>query len=99
MRSAKVELTDEWGTLHSAVHAAGGMGFLSDLFWQRLGRGLRKLRHHSPWEDFAGANWDERCLAVGSDHPLYAKQGRTITPWELKQNGQTLAVFLKCHYR
>jgi len=75
------------------------MGFLSDLFWRRLARGLRKLRHHSPWEDFAGADWDERCLAVGSDHPLYAKQGRTITPWDLQQNGRTLAVFLKCHYR
>lgn len=72
---------------------------MADWFWRRLTHGTQHLRQHASWAPFATSGWGERCLAVGQDHPLYAKQGRTITPWAVEQDGHSLALFLKSHYR
>src|SRR5205085_6601985 len=70
-----------------------------DNFWRRLLRGSRRLQQRPDWEEFAGAGWAERILAVHVTDRFHAKQGRSTGRWVLETGGQRLAVYLKRHYR
>ncbi|HWG43406.1 MAG TPA: lipopolysaccharide kinase InaA family protein [Gemmataceae bacterium] len=67
--------------------------------WQRLVRGVRRLRHQPHWPDFAGPDWAERIMAAAVTDRFHAKQGRTIARWTLGPDSRQLVVYLKRHYR
>jgi heptose I phosphotransferase len=67
--------------------------------WQRLVRGVRRLRQQPYWPEFAGTDWAEHILQVSVTDRFHAKQGRTIARWTLGQNERRLVVYLKRHYR
>jgi heptose I phosphotransferase len=72
---------------------------MGDTFWQRLFRGVRRLRQRPPWADFAGPDWADRVMQVQVADRFHAKQGRTIARWTLHAGGRRLVVYLKRHYR
>jgi heptose I phosphotransferase len=72
---------------------------MGESFWQRLFRGVRRLRQQPHWAEFAGADWADRIMAEEVTDRLHAKQGRTIARWTLRSGGRSLVVFLKRHYR
>jgi heptose I phosphotransferase len=72
---------------------------MSETVWQRLFRGVRRLRQQPHWEEFAGADWSDRIMDESVTDRLHCKQGRTIARWTLRCDGRSLVVFLKRHYR
>jgi heptose I phosphotransferase len=73
---------------------------MGETLWQRLFRGVRKLRQHPDWAPFAGPDWVDRIMDVAVTDRFHAKQGRTIARWVLHADGgRRLAVYLKRHYR
>jgi heptose I phosphotransferase len=72
---------------------------VSDRFWQRLVRGVRRWRHRADWVDFVGADWVERILEVAVTDRFHAKQGRSTGRWILYRGAERLGVYLKRHYR
>ncbi|HEY7428399.1 MAG TPA: lipopolysaccharide kinase InaA family protein [Gemmataceae bacterium] len=67
--------------------------------WQRLFRGVRRLRHQPHWPDFAGPDWAEHIMQAVITDRFHAKQGRTIARWTLGTDERRLVVYLKRHYR
>jgi hypothetical protein len=67
--------------------------------WQRLFRGVRRLRHQPHWPDFAGPDWAEHIMHAAVTDRFHAKQGRTIARWTLGPDNRQLVVYLKRHYR
>src|SRR5262245_10451540 len=67
--------------------------------WRRLLFGERRVRQQSDWAKFAGPDWPERIMTVPVTDRLFAKQGRTIGRWSLRQGDESLVVYLKRHYR
>jgi hypothetical protein len=72
---------------------------MSDTFWQRLFRGVRRLRQQPQWTEFAGQDWPDRIMAEDVTDRFHAKQGRTIARWTLRSKDRSLVVYLKRHYR
>ncbi len=72
---------------------------LRPTLWQRLFRGVRRVRQQPRWEQFAGADWPDRVMGVEVTDRFHAKQGRTIARWSLTHGEQSLVVYLKRHYR
>ncbi len=71
-----------------------------DTFWDRLLRGVRRVRQQPYWPQFAGSDWADRIMAVAVTDRFHAKQGRTIARWSLEgEDGRRLVVYLKRHYR
>lgn len=78
-------------------------------FWQRLFRGVRRMRHQPHWPEFAGPDWDDHIMQAEVTDRFHAKQGRTIARWTLParsasegsaNNGRRqIVVYLKRHYR
>jgi heptose I phosphotransferase len=68
-------------------------------FWRRLARGARRVRQRPDWPRFAGPDWAERIMAVAVTDRFHAKQGRSTGRWVLHAGGESLAVYLKRHYR
>jgi len=71
----------------------------ADTFWNRLVRGVTRVRQQSRWTDFAGAGWLERIMDLPATHDFHAKQGRSTGRVVLQANGRELAVYLKRHHR
>jgi heptose I phosphotransferase len=67
--------------------------------WQRLFRGVRRLRHQPHWPDFAGPDWAKHIMQAVVTDRFHAKQGRTIARWTLGTDQRRLVVYLKRHYR
>jgi hypothetical protein len=67
--------------------------------WQRLFRGVRRLRHQPHWPEFAGSDWAEHIMQEAVTDRFHAKQGRTIARWTLEREDRRLVVYLKRHYR
>jgi hypothetical protein len=67
--------------------------------WQRLFRGVKRLRQQPHWEEFAGPDWANRIMDEEVTDRLHCKQGRTIARWTMRRDGRSLVVFLKRHYR
>jgi heptose I phosphotransferase len=67
--------------------------------WQRLFRGIRRLRERPDWPVFAGTDWPDRIMDVSVTDDFHAKQGRSTGRWVLEAGGRRLAVYLKRHYR
>ncbi len=67
--------------------------------WQRLFRGVRRLRQQPHWPDFAGPDWAEHIMQAAVTDRFHAKQGRTIARWTLGPDSRQLVVYLKRHYR
>jgi heptose I phosphotransferase len=72
---------------------------MTDNLWQRLVRGVRRLRERADWAAFAGADWAERIMDVAVTDDFHAKQGRSTGRWILHADERRLAVYLKRHYR
>src|SRR5215472_17416543 len=72
---------------------------LSGTFWQRLVKGVRRLRQRPDWAHFADPDWPEQIMRVPVTDDFHAKQGRTTGRWVLRNEGNTLFVYLKRHYR
>jgi heptose I phosphotransferase len=67
--------------------------------WQRLFRGVRRLRHQPHWPEFAGRDWADHIMQASVTDRFHAKQGRTIARWTLGKDNRQLVVYLKRHYR
>jgi heptose I phosphotransferase len=67
--------------------------------WQRLFRGVRRLRHQPHWPAFVGPDWAEYIMNAVVTDRFHAKQGRTIARWTLGADDRRLVVYLKRHYR
>jgi heptose I phosphotransferase len=72
---------------------------MTDTFWQRLARGVRRVRQRPDWTQFAGPDWEERIMAMPVTDRFHAKQGRSIGRWIVEGPDRNLAVYLKRHYR
>ncbi len=68
-------------------------------FWQRLSRGVRRLRQRADWGHFAPADWSERIMDLTVTDHFLAKQGRTTGRLVLQTGERRLVVYLKRHYR
>jgi heptose I phosphotransferase len=70
-----------------------------ETLWQRLARGVRRVRQRADWPHFAGADWAERIMALAVTDRHHAKQGRSTGRLILHDGERRLAVYLKRHYR
>jgi hypothetical protein len=68
-------------------------------FWQRLTRGVKVGLQREDWPRFAGEEWLEVIMDVPVTDRFHAKQGRSTGRWILQRNDESLAVYLKRHYR
>ncbi len=71
--------------------------------WQRLVRGMRRLRQRPDWPIFAGTDWPERIMDLAVTDRYHAKQGRSTGRLILagaSGGGRSgnLTVYLKRHY-
>jgi heptose I phosphotransferase len=71
---------------------------MSGSLWQRLTRGVRRLRQRPDWGLFVGADWPDHIMSVNVTDRFHAKQGRSTGRWIVQQEGRRLAVYLKRHY-
>jgi heptose I phosphotransferase len=72
---------------------------MKETLWQRLFRGVRRLRQRPDWPAFAGPDWAERIMTAEVTDRFHAKQGRSTGRWVLHAGAGRLAVYLKRHYR
>jgi heptose I phosphotransferase len=71
-------------------------------FWQRLVRGVRRLRQRGDWPALAGADWPDRIMTLEVTDRFHAKQGRSTGRWAVPSStpgAPGLTVYLKRHYR
>jgi heptose I phosphotransferase len=71
-------------------------------FWQRLTRGVRRLRQRSDWPAHAGAEWPDRIMSIEVTDQFHAKQGRSTGRWALTPSAPGVwapTVYLKRHHR
>jgi hypothetical protein len=71
----------------------------SDSWWRRLLGCTRRLRARTDWARFAGPNWADHIFDAEVTDDFHAKQGRSTGRLVLENQGRTLAVYLKRHYR
>lgn len=67
--------------------------------WQRLVRGICRVRHRPDWEQLAGADYPLHIMDVDVTDSFHAKQGRSTGRLVLTRDGRRLSVFLKRHYQ
>ena len=72
---------------------------MSETLWQRLVRGVRRVRQRPDWGDLAGHDWPDRIMSTPVTDHFHAKQGRSTGRWLVQAGGRRLAVYLKRHYR
>jgi heptose I phosphotransferase len=72
---------------------------MRETLWQRLVRGVRRLRQRPDWAVFAGPDWADRIMTTAVTDRFHAKQGRSTGRWILHAQENRLAVYLKRHYR
>jgi hypothetical protein len=72
---------------------------VSETLWQRLTRGVRRLRQQPEWAAFAGPDWADHLMRRPVTDRLHVKQGRSIGRLVLEAGGRRLVVYLKRHYR
>jgi heptose I phosphotransferase len=72
---------------------------VKDTLWQRLARGVSRVRQRSDWGFFAGPNWLGRIMTTQVTDRFHAKQGRSTGRWIIRADGRELAVYLKRHFR
>jgi heptose I phosphotransferase len=72
---------------------------MSESFWKRLWRGVRRVRQRPDWANFVGPDWADRIMSVAVTDRFHAKQGRSTGRWILHQGERRLSVYLKRHYR
>ncbi|HYT95136.1 MAG TPA: lipopolysaccharide kinase InaA family protein [Gemmataceae bacterium] len=72
---------------------------MSETLWQRLTRGVRRVRQRPDWASFVGPDWAARIMDVAVTDRFHAKQGRSTGRWILHDGDRRLAVYLKRHYR
>jgi heptose I phosphotransferase len=71
-----------------------------ETLWQRLTRGVRRLRQRADWPVLAGDDWPDHVLDVAVTDHFHAKQGRSTGRWVLPaRDGPSRTVYLKRHYR
>src|SRR5947209_5318865 len=70
-----------------------------DSFWQRLWRGIRRVRGRPDWEQALGSGWQNRVMSAEVTDRFHAKQGRSTGRLILSSSGRRLSVYLKRHYR
>jgi len=68
-------------------------------FWGRLFRGEARVYSSGELEGFAGPDWARRIMDMPVTDRLHVKQGRSIGRLLLKSDNQSVAVYLKRHYR
>lgn len=66
---------------------------------ERMFGSTRRVRRRADWAYLAGANWADRIFDVQVTDDFHAKQGRSTGRLVLNSAGQTLAVYLKRHFR
>src|SRR5438552_864135 len=66
-----------------------------DTFWQRLWRGVRRVRGRADWETALGTDWPDRVMQAELTDRYHAKQGRSTGRLILPR----LTVYLKRHYK
>jgi heptose I phosphotransferase len=72
---------------------------MSDTVWQRLFRGVRRVRERSDWSRFAGPDWIDRIMGLPVTDRFHAKQGRSTGRWIVQKPEGSLTVYLKRHYQ
>jgi heptose I phosphotransferase len=72
---------------------------MKETFWQRLARGVRRVRQRPDWLQFAGPNWVDGIMAAAVTDRFHTKQGRSTGRWIVQVENRRLAVYLKRHYR
>jgi heptose I phosphotransferase len=72
---------------------------MRESLWQRLFRGVRRLRQRPDWAEFAGPDWADQIMTTAVTDRFHAKQGRSTGRWILQARESRLAVYLKRHYR
>lgn len=72
---------------------------MRDSFWQRLVRGVWRLRQRPDWMTFVGPDWADRIMGLVVTDRFHAKQGRSIGRCVLQAGGRQRVVYLKRHYR
>ncbi len=72
---------------------------MTDTFWQRLVRGVRRVWQRPDWSRFAGPDWADRIMTTAVTDRFHAKQGRSTGRWILHAREDRLAVYLKRHFR
>src|SRR5262245_12576232 len=68
-------------------------------FWERLRRGLRRLRSRADWDRWLGPEWADRVMDMAVTDRFHAKQGRSTGRLVLCDGDSSLGVYLKRHYR
>jgi heptose I phosphotransferase len=72
---------------------------MRESLWQRLFRGVRRLRQRPDWAEFAGPDWADHIMTTAVTDRYHAKQGRSTGRWILHARELRLAVYLKRHYQ
>ncbi len=72
---------------------------MSETLWQRLLRGVRRLRQRSDWAELLGPDWADGIMDVAITDRFHAKQGRSTGRWVIHSGEKRLAVYLKRHSR
>jgi heptose I phosphotransferase len=67
--------------------------------WQRLARGVKRLRQLPEWTRFASPDWPDHIMSLPVTDQFHAKQGRTTGRCVMRHRDQNLVVYLKRHYR
>jgi heptose I phosphotransferase len=70
-----------------------------ETLWQRLSRGVCRLRYDADWPDFLGPDWAEQIMTLAVTDRFHAKQGRSTGRLILRVGERRLSVYLKRHYR
>jgi hypothetical protein len=72
---------------------------MTDTLWQRLARGVWRLRQRPDWIQLLGPDRVQQVMALAVTDRFHAKQGRSTGRLILERDGRRLAVYLKRHYR
>src|SRR5262249_55076106 len=67
--------------------------------WQRLARGVKRLRQRPEWTQFTSPDWPDHIMTLPVTDQFHAKQGRTTGRCVMRHLDQRLVVYLKRHYR
>jgi heptose I phosphotransferase len=72
---------------------------MKETLWQRLFRGVRRIRQRPDWARYAGPRWEDGIMTAAVTDRFHAKQGRSTGRWILHAREERLAIYLKRHYR
>jgi hypothetical protein len=72
---------------------------MNESIWQRLTRGVRRIRQRPDWPRFVGSDWEDWIMTTAVTDRFHAKQGRSTGRWMVQAAENRLTVYLKRHYR